>query len=51
MNDCAVRGVPSAYFVPGLPRSSSMSLDQSTVSWTDPGARITGKGKVRARDM
>lgn len=36
MNDRAVRGVPSAFLVPGLPRSSSVSVDQSRVSpcWT-----------------
>ncbi|GAA4939403.1 hypothetical protein GCM10023238_01350 [Streptomyces heliomycini] len=32
MKDRAVRGVPSAFLVPGLPKSSSTSLDQSTVS-------------------
>ncbi|OXY93584.1 hypothetical protein BEH93_35315 [Streptomyces sp. 2R] len=34
--DRAVRGVPFAFFVPGLPRSSSVSVDQSRVSpcWT-----------------
>ncbi len=36
MNDRAVRKVPLAFFVPGLPKSSSVSFDQSTVSpcWT-----------------
>ncbi|CAM5682425.1 hypothetical protein SALBM217S_04847 [Streptomyces griseoloalbus] len=36
MKERAVRGVPSAFFVPGSPRSSSTSVDQSRVSpcWT-----------------
>ncbi len=36
MKDCAVRGVPFAFVVPGLPKSSSTSVDQSRVSpcWT-----------------
>jgi hypothetical protein len=36
MNDLAVRGVPLGLVVPGLPKSSSTSVDRSTVSpcWT-----------------
>ncbi len=32
MKDRAVRGVPSALVVPGLPKSSSVSVDRSVVS-------------------
>src|SRR5690606_517926 len=36
MKDRAVRGVPLAFLVPGLPKSNSVSVDQSRASpcWT-----------------
>lgn len=64
MYDWAVRGVPLAFLVPGLPKSSSVSVDQSRVSpcWTYvskrlpsaevEGSTVTGKrvfGSARKR--
>lgn len=42
MKERAVRKVPSLFFVPGFPKSSSVSLDQSTVSpcWTYVSKRL-----------